>query len=138
MPTREELVRPDFGEGLRVVYLGLFVPLPLPNTGNEPIVRFGHVAMVPRGRIIWDTGESIEAILVEVNAFGGNSGGPVFVFLQGQSSPKLLGVLKGVFSQQQPAKIVGAPVNLTVTNVVGIAAVVPSILLTDLLERESD
>ena len=137
IPPRLELQRPKFGEGASVVYLGLFNPH-VGQRRNQPIARFGHVALVPDEPVFWD--EFIEAILVEVSAFGGSSGSPVFTFLghvdeKGLPVPRLLGVIKGSFTQKQPAELTEIAMSLSLNNVVGVAAVVPVFLLEDLLRN---
>lgn len=68
------------GTGDEVYVTGLFAPV----TGVrriEPIVRSGHVAMIPADRVPvsdWPT-NSMEAFLIEMRSLGGLSGSPVFV-----------------------------------------------------------
>lgn len=91
---REALRPPQLGEGIDVVYLSLFVLHP-GETRNQPIARFGRVAMVPTERVFWEE-DFHELLLIEALAYGGSSGAPVFAFLEGVSGARLLGILKGI------------------------------------------
>jgi hypothetical protein len=50
---------------------------------NEPIARFGNIALMPAEKVTVDVGDStahIRAYLVEARSWGGHSGSPAFVF----------------------------------------------------------
>lgn len=134
---RGRYARPEIAEGLDVFYPSLFVPDPGEHQ-NLPIVRYGRIARVAEHPIFWKDA-FIEAHLIEAQAFGGSSGAPVFVTVErGAASTKsrLLGVLKGNFTAQQPVRFRGEPQSLAeihATGNVGIAAVVPAHLLFDFL-----
>ena len=85
----------------------------------------------------------MNVFLFETQSFGGNSGSPVFFYLGADrrfgslnvSAPiiKLAGVMKGTFQEGNPIQVAGTgTVPYSVANV-GIAAVVPSYFLHDIL-----
>jgi hypothetical protein len=128
-PPEDALRAPQLGEGLEVVFIGLFLPHP-GETRNQPIARFGRVALVPTEPVYWEK-TFLDLILIETQSFGGNSGAPVFAFLEGSGNPSLLGVLKGSFSQRA-VKI--EEFWLESTN--GVSAVVPAYLLQQMLREQ--
>jgi hypothetical protein len=79
--TDEIIAKADIGPGDQAVTTGLFMPLKI--SRNEPIVRMGNVAAMPRDRVpgIKISGKMVDAevYLVEVRSVGGLSGSPVFV-----------------------------------------------------------
>ena len=124
-----ELKAPDLQEGLEIVFLGLFTGHP-GQTKNLPIVRFGRISAVPTEPVRWGQAY-LELVLIEAQCFPGNSGAPVLVFLP-DKGPRLLGVLKGSFTQ--PAVRVSDDLLLESFN--GISAVVPAYLLEDMLRED--
>jgi hypothetical protein len=66
----------NLGVGTEMFFTGMFAPF-LGQRRNEPIVRFGKLAMIPDEKIDFG-GHKIDAYLVETFSFGGNSGSPVF------------------------------------------------------------
>jgi hypothetical protein len=128
-PPREAIQAPLLGEGIDVVFLGLFQPHP-GEARNQPIARFGRVAMVPTEPVFWE--ETFhDLLLIEIFSYGGNSGAPVFAFLEGAEGAQLLGVLKGSFRE---AAVKVADVSLPAVN--GISAVTPAYLLEDMLRDQ--
>ena len=119
--------------------MGLFIPH-VGETRNQPITRFGRIALIPDEPVLWED-TYVRVILAEITAFGGNSGSPVFVFLghtdaQGLPVPRLLGVLKGSFTQEHVASITGYDEQFRVTNTAGIAAIVPAVTLDDFVRQQ--
>ena len=74
--------------------------------------------------------------------FGGNSGAPVLGFLGHRGSttklpePRLLGVLKGSFTDRHRAEIEGPGLDLVLRNLVGVGAVVPIYLVEQILRSQ--
>lgn len=137
--TRNDLQPPGFGVSAEVLYLGLFNPH-VGETRNQPITRFGRVALIPDEPVFWEN-SYVHVILAEMSAFGGTSGSPVFIHLghtdqRGLPVPRLLGILKGSFTQKLPAELVDIDAKLLVTNVVGISAIVPAFLLDDFIRQQ--
>ncbi len=139
--TKETFERLKIKEGDDVFFGGLFVPF----TGakkNIPIIRFGRVAMISDEKIPWD-GQQLDLYLMETQSFGGNSGSPVFFnlnptrdpgsFVLGPPQLFLAGIMKGSFLNASELVVVNrAPVPVSRENA-GIAAVVPSYLLHDVI-----
>jgi hypothetical protein len=140
-PPAANLRAPLLREGAETLFVALFMPL----AAHErilPIVRFGKVALVPVEPIIWrEHGPAEQLVVIEAQSFPGNSGAPVFVFLgdqdgAGQPIPRLLGVLKGAFSQRMPGEFDENPaIRFSVQSAVGVSAVVPAYLLKQLLDE---
>ena len=91
-------------EGTEVFFTGLFTH----HVGakrNYPIFRFGHLALVSEEKIPWVGGQMTELLLMESSSYGGNSGSPVFFFLDLTRPPEdlrdgplhLAGVMSGAF-----------------------------------------
>jgi hypothetical protein len=149
LTTKGSFAELHIGEGSDVFFVGLFVDY-YGEHRNNPIARFGHVAMFPEDRIPWrddasKPSELVQLYLLETQSYGGNSGSPVFFFLGSDRVPgslvvgppviKLAGIMKGYFGQSSPLKFVQTPtaaIPLSTQNV-GIAAVTPSYLLHDIL-----
>jgi hypothetical protein len=118
---------------------------------NEPIVRFGKLAMLPDEKVDFG-GHKIDAYLVETFSFGGNSGSPVFFHPSADNTPgtivfgeaqiKIAGVMKGFFGDIEPimaAQIteqigqLGQTIPVSKSNT-GIAVVVPAIHVKEILD----
>lgn len=78
--TRPRMAELNMGVGDEVFMLGRFIShgtLQL----NQPLARFGNVAMMP-GQLVKDgRGVDVEAFLVEMRSLSGFSGSPVFVYM---------------------------------------------------------
>jgi hypothetical protein len=78
-PTSERMEELNIGVGDDVLMIGRFVG----HTGkqrNEPLVRFGNIAMMDDGERVRDgRGMLVTAFLVEMRSLPGFSGSPVFV-----------------------------------------------------------
>lgn len=140
--TKEKFTELKIREGSNVFFTGLFVPF----TGehrNYPIVRFGRVALITEEKIMWDSIKT-DLYLIESSAYGGNSGSPVFFYLEPERKPggimlsanpilRLAGVIKGSFNDAKPIQLIetkGIPIS--VSNM-GISAVVPAYKLNEIL-----
>lgn len=94
-------------EGTEVFFTGLFTNH-IGTKRNYPIFRFGHLAVVTEERIDWN-GQLTELYLMESGSYGGNSGSPVFFFLDLDRPPqdlregllRLAGVMQGTFLEHQ-------------------------------------
>jgi hypothetical protein len=79
--TSEILKRYKISEGDEVFFSGLFTSHP-GQKKNQPIVRFGRVALMSDEKIEWREKDKpakfLDLYLVECQSFGGNSGSPVF------------------------------------------------------------
>lgn len=139
--SQEDFPKLHISEGSEVFFTGLFLPH-IGHSKNYPVVRFGRVALLSDEKVSWN-GTPTDLYLIESSSYGGNSGSPVFLFLGADRTPgsitvgppelRLAGVMKGAFQDIQPIKAVGtAAVPVSISNL-GIAAVVPSYHLKDIL-----
>jgi hypothetical protein len=139
------------GEGTEVFFAGLFVSY-YGEHKNNPIVRFGRVAMLPEDRVSWRDDATKPAknerlYLIETQTYGGNSGSPVFFALSfelvkpgqlivaGTPLIKLAGIMMGYFNEPSPIGFLETPtatIPYSRQNI-GIAAVTPSYLLHEIL-----
>jgi hypothetical protein len=126
--------------------VGLFTPF-IGNRRNFPVVRFGRVAMLSDEKIPWtERGieQSLDLYLIECQSFGGNSGAPVFFYLDPSRTPGTLvlgrpyhlllaGIMKGTFLDANEIRVIErSPVPFSVENV-GIAGIVLAYLLHEVL-----
>lgn len=100
-------------EGTEVFFLGQFGRYHIGLHTNQPIVRFGKVALVTDEKIIWG-GIETDLFLIECTSYEGNSGAPVFYFYHwGAEWPnggvhaelstiKLAGIIKGYIQDASP------------------------------------
>lgn len=148
LTTKESFKALNIMEGSDVFFTGLFLNY-YGQERNHPIVRFGKVALMSDERVFWKEGgnppEMLELYLVETQSYGGNSGSPVFFYLGSDRVPgaviagppvlKLAGVMKGSFNEPRMLGLAqqnNANVSFSLQNL-GIAAVVPSYLLHEIL-----
>ncbi len=138
-------------EGTDVFLLGILNGLSA-NQRVCQICRFGKVALAEDEKISVD-GMPQHLYLIEILAYGGNSGGPVFFYpspdnvpgvlaVGGHSNMLLAGVVKGFLNDFQPIQAEGVPLKtstgkdlVSVANN-GIAAVTPAYLLREILFSE--
>jgi hypothetical protein len=141
LSTKEDFKELKIREGSEIFFTGLFRPH-MGEQRNYPVVRFGRVALVTDEKIKWH-GQKTELYLIESASFGGNSGSPVFFYLGIDSEPgvvavrhpilKLAGVMIGSFVEWPIVKTVETAKIEVVRSNLGIAAVVPSYLLQEIL-----
>ncbi|MDX6270374.1 MAG: hypothetical protein QOD28_1597 [Acidobacteriota bacterium] len=148
-----------FGVGDEVFTVGLFTA----HTGKrqaQPVVRFGHIALTPaKGeKILAEIYEKphelvpIDAFLVEISTWHGQSGSPVFLrpwIVDQRVIPKpwselsfLIGMIQGTYFSEQAVKIDHQPAWVSGLNM-GIGLVIPSydiaeMLMSDELKQQRD
>lgn len=143
LTAKDEVAGLNIREGAEVFFTGLL----LQYTGeqrNYPVVRFGRVALMTTEAIEF-AGARRDVYLLEVAAFGGNSGAPVFFSLGSDREPgkfivgdpllKLAGVMLGTFQDFQPVGFVQTGAVPFSRSNLGIAAVTPAYKLKELLHR---
>lgn len=150
MTTKAGFPELHISEGSDVFFSGLFAQF-IGQNRNYPITRFGRVAMMPDEKIPWQDAEGrplemVDLYLLETQSFGGNSGSPVFFYLGSDRVPgsivlgspviKLAGVIKGTFRDASPLVMANQNVIPLSLQNVGIAAVVPSYHLHEILFSE--
>ena len=145
--TKEIFKESRIREGDDVFFVGLFTPY-YGDQRNYPITRFGRVALITDEKIPWKDKKDaapkmLDLYLVESQSFGGNSGSPVFFYLDATREPGsivigaptllLAGVMKGCYldaKEIQVAETNKIPISL---ENVGIAAIVPAYRLYEVL-----
>jgi V8-like Glu-specific endopeptidase len=139
--------------GTNLFYTGMFSPY-LGYNKNYPITRFGKVALITEEKIKFEKSEMKASLfLAETTTFGGNSGSPVFAFgsdykinSHDPSDPintkeqnnvpiYLIGIMKGYFQENAPIEFMNtSTMTPTYSSNIGIAAIIPSYLLYEILE----
>ncbi len=151
LSTKATFAEFNIAEGSDVFFVGLFTTY-YGEHKNNPIVRFGRVAMFPDDPIGWvdyqgQPKQHAQLYLVETQSYGGNSGSPVFFLLGADRSPKagyllgsslikFAGVMRGRFNDTNPSLgLVENPTASTPITLpsIGIAAVTPSYFLHEIL-----
>jgi hypothetical protein len=142
--TKTHISSLNVTEGSEVFFTGLFSNH-IGQQKNNPIVRFGRIALLTDEKIKWDEGLMVELYLVESASSGGNSGSPVFLFLGPERIPgkimlgkrlmKLAGIMKGTFGEAAPVRSINGTDQALVHHSTGIAAVVPAYKLEEILYR---
>jgi len=141
--SKEDFKNLNIREGSEVFFTGLFSSH-LGMQRNEPIVRFGRVALVTDEKINF-YGANADLYVIEIGSYGGNSGSPVFFYLGVEREPgsifagppvmKLAGIMEGYFGQYMPVDNIDAKKEtpLQSRSNTGIAAVIPSYKLFEIL-----
>jgi len=145
--TKENFKKLKIREGDEVFFVGLFTQY-FGEQKNYPIVRFGRVALITDERIPWkdkrdQPPKMLDLYLVETQSFGGNSGSPVFFWLNPTrdsntlaiAPPILLlaGIMKGSFLNPKEIQVVEtSKIPISLENV-GIAAIIPAYRLHEVL-----
>jgi len=148
--TKEQIINEKITEGDDVFIAGLFTEY----TGserNQPIIRFGKVALSFREKIRLQLSPetqpmAVDAFLVESLSWGGESGSPVFVNLTTKRHEsvidpsrefgyRVLGLVHGHYQIEQQVKdkhdVLG-----TVDLNAGIMAIIPAQAIIDTLQQE--
>ena len=141
---KEQFKSLNISEGTDVFFAGMFTPH-LGKDKNYPVVRFGRVAMLSDEKIEFRNKQR-ELYLIETFSFGGNSGAPTFLYLGQDRAPgslvlgppdiKLSGVMSGAFLSGFPIKETQTDTSKISWDNMGIAAVVPCFLLSEILLGE--
>ncbi len=114
---------------------------------NLPIIRTGHIALMPEEKVHTDSLGDIDAYLIEARSIGGLSGSPVFLYMSptrakdgrvvlGSQRFYWLGVMHGHWDidesriDGQSMDTVGRSVNM------GIGIVVPATKVLEIINRE--
>ena len=146
LTTKDDFKKLNIREGTDVFFTGLFTPQfaqEVADQRNYPIVRFGKVALVTDEKINWGK-LNAELYLIESASYGGNSGSPVYFYIEPERQPgnimvsapqilKLAGVMEGTFIESKPITgIETATVPASISNI-GIAYIVPAYKLYEIL-----
>ncbi len=144
--TKELFTSEHVSENDEIIFAGLFAWNPGAKK-NYPIVRHGKLARLSEERIPLDRSNPLkttEVHLADVMSFGGNSGSPVFLRVGGIReglasnlsgySYYLLGVMQGFFPEGMDVAVDVVQLKGEAAQNSGIAAVIPSKKIIDLLE----
>jgi hypothetical protein len=144
--SKDVIEKHKIAEGDEVFFAGLFTSH-IGQKRNQPITRFGKVALMSEEKIEWREPEYpaklMDLYLLECQSFGGNSGSPVFFHLDplrnlqelndGRSKTFLAGIMTGSFLQGSQIQILQTSPNLISLQNLGIAAVTPAYKLHEIL-----
>ncbi|GEM_PF-684465 len=118
LTTKSDFGKFNIKEGTEVFFTGLFTSH-IGEQRNYPIVRFGRVALIPEEKIRIEENIKTDLYLIEANAYGGNSGSPVFFHFGVDRTPgsitvgppllKLAGVISLQFWDEIPVKFIPVP-----------------------------
>lgn len=139
--TKEFIAQNSIQEGDDMFFTGLFTPF-YGSTHNIPICRFGKLSMITDEKIPIAPGDSENLYVMEAEAFGGNSGSPVFFHFNSTRIPYpggryyLAGILKGYFKDWSEAEIVTAKSGSYLHGNAGVALVTPAYYLDEILNCE--
>ncbi len=144
MVTTKEIIETlKIAEGDEIFFCGLFVSHP-GQERNQPIARFGKVSLLSDERVEYIPDKNLpskflDLYLMECLSFGGNSGSPVFFYLPPLRDLRRINYLDpriyfaGVISGSFDVTEIQASLNIILSQNVGIAAVIPSFKLHDIL-----
>ena len=142
LTKKEEIASLEIAEGTDLLFVGMFVPH-LGQVRNQPIVRFGKLAMLTTDKVITPLGNA-EVFLAEASAYGGNSGSPAFFWLGADRKPgqlslggpaiKVAGVVQFHFNDLLPINFVAQGTTPIVSPNNGICGIVPSYLIKDIID----
>lgn len=144
--NKEIIEKNEIAEGDEVFFAGLFTSH-IGQKRNQPIIRFGKVALISDEKIEWKEKDKpakfMDLYLLECQSFGGNSGSPVFFQLNPMRKPGqinlggpvifLAGLMTGSFLSGNKIQITDTGANLISLQNVGIAAVTPADKLHEIL-----
>ncbi len=125
----------SYGTGSEIFSIGLFEG----HTGTrlaQPVARFGHIAMQPAqgekvfAEIETDTWTPIDGYLVEMAAWRGQSGSPVFHHRSGIEY--LVGMIQGLYPGEQDVEINDEPFRISGLGL-GIGIVIPASEIAEVL-----
>lgn len=144
--TNEIVEKNEIAAGDEVFFTGLFTSH-LGQKRNQPIVRFGRVALISDEKIEWKEKDKpaklFDLYLLECQSYGGNSGSPVFFQLNPLRKPGqlslggpiifLAGIMKGSFLTGSELQITDVTNKIFSLQNIGIAAVTPAYKLHEIL-----
>ena len=134
--TRQIVEQLEIGEGDDVFFIGLFTHH-IGKVRNQPIVRFGRVALIPDEKVQSGPDTEEDLYLMECQSFAANSGSPAFFYISLTRHPVfmkqrlyLAGVVKGHFRFPPNEE---AAIDMLDGPNMGIAAITPAFKLHDIL-----
>ncbi len=137
----------NIGEGAKIIMSGYFYQLDGSGGKLEPLVREGILSMIPDAPLTTALRKPGRIYLGEVHVFGGNSGSPVFISLEGirpsgivlEGNYRLLGVVSGYYFEDSDFKLqIATTVIGTQRANSGISMIVPADFLKDLILNDHE
>jgi hypothetical protein len=144
--SKEDFATQNMGEGTKIILSGYFYQLD-GATKLEPLVREGVLSLIPDAPLNTALRKPGTVYLGEVHVFGGNSGSPVFISMEGtrpsgimlDGNYRFLGVVSGYYYEDSDFKL---QIATTVTGKQhansGITMIVPADFLKDLILKDSE
>jgi hypothetical protein len=140
---RDFFAKYNIAEGAKILLAGYFYQLEGEHR-LQPIMREGILSMIPDEPLVTTTGKRGPLYLGDVHIFGGNSGSPVFINIQGsvtlQNGPQLtdayylLGIVSGYYYEDSDFNLqIATTVNVKQRANSGVSMIVPSDVLKDLI-----
>lgn len=145
--SKEDFATQNMGEGAKIIMSGYFYQLDGSSSRLEPLVREGVLSMIPDASLTTALGKPGRIYLGEVHIFGGNSGSPVFISMEGtrpsgimfDGNYRLLGVVSGYYFEDSDFKLqIAATVSGKQRANSGISMIVPADLLRDLILNDHE
>ena len=142
--SNADFVTQNMGEGSKIILSGYFYQLD-GETKLQPLVREGILSMIPDAPLMTALRKPGTIYLGEVHVFGGNSGSPVFISLEGirptgilmEGNYRLLGVVSGYYWEDSDFKLqIAATVTGKQHANSGITMIVPADFLKDLILKD--
>ena len=143
--SKEDFAAQNIGEGAKIVMSGYFYQLDGLGPKLEPLVREGVLSMIPSAPLKTVLKKPGRVYLGEVHVFGGNSGSPVFISLEGirpagitfDGDYRFLGVVSGYYFEDSDFKLqIATTVTTTQHQNSGISLIVPADLVKVLIMND--
>lgn len=137
--TEKSIKEKHIGAGDEVFITGLF-HFHAGQTRNSPMVRTGHIAMLPGERVMTKGFGLMDACLIESRSIGGLSGSPVFVIVPEKEGTKfyLLGLIHGHWEKDGVEDSISLDDADKAGINVGIAIVTPAWKIFEVMEQNAD
>jgi hypothetical protein len=145
--SKEDFANQNIGEGAKIIMSGYFYQLDGSGPKLEPLVREGVLSMIPDGPLNTALRKPGRIYLGEVHVFGGNSGSPVFISLEGvrpsgvmlEGNYRLLGIVSGYYLEDSDFKLqIATTVTAKQRANSGISMIVPGDFLKDLILNDHE
>jgi hypothetical protein len=139
--SKDDFALQNMGEGSKIILSGYFYQLD-GATKLQPLVREGILSMIPDAPLNTALRKPGTVYLGEVHVFGGNSGSPVFISLEGvrpsgivlDGDYRFLGVVSGYYFEDSDFKLqIATTVSGKQHANSGISIIVPADFLKDVI-----
>ena len=150
IPDESLIEKLEVEEGDDIFFAGLFRHY-LGEKKNQPIIRYGKIALMPDEKIEWEEPgkpkKELDLYLMECPSYDGNSGSPAFVDLRRIPISRLqrikehkelylMGIVKGNFNEGREIKDLKSEEEIMYWKNVGVSALIPSYKLREILFSE--